>query len=197
MLCPDLKVFICAAFLDVLTLFSIRSLSSFRELYPGLAKSLQSVHGVLDSSSPLLPLQLQRVQALLSLLTQVTNTAGCHQELQTSMLRYRSGLSLFIHNLKKKIKPGFLSICMLSLSSQGEECPPPPPVSWGHVTGLQPSLLGHLKGFVKNLDNPLVRETCLLVIPAYLVYLHAYYHQLFRQVPVSALYCETGEVLLI
>lgn len=85
---------------------------------------------------------------------------------------------------------------MLPLSSQGEECPPPPPVSWGHVTGLQPSLLGHLKGFVKNLDNPLQRESCLLVIPAYLVYLHAYYHQLFRQVPVSAVYCETGKVLL-
>uniref|UniRef100_H3DIW6 RNA polymerase II associated protein 1 n=1 Tax=Tetraodon nigroviridis TaxID=99883 RepID=H3DIW6_TETNG len=124
----------------------------YTDLYPGLAKSLQSVHGVLDSSSPQLPLQLQRVQALLSLLTQVTNTAGCHQELQASMV-----------------------------SSQGEECPPPPPVSWGHVTGLQPSLLGHLKGFVKKLDNPVHRESCLVVIPAYLVYLHAYYHQLSRQ----------------
>lgn len=91
--------------------------------------------------------------------------------------------------LKKKKERNlifFSFVCMLSLSSQGEECPPPPPVSWGHVTGLQPSLLGHLKGFVKNLDNPLERETCLLVIPAYLVYLHAYYHQLFRQVPVSS-----------
>lgn len=76
-------------FFDALTFSSILS-SSFRELYPGLAKSLQSVHAVLDSSGPLLPLQLQRVQALLSLLTQVTNTAGCHQELQTSMVRYGS-----------------------------------------------------------------------------------------------------------
>lgn len=156
---------------------------------------MQSVHGVLDSSSPLLPLQLQRVQALLSLLTQVTNTAGCHQELQTCMVRYRSGWLLFVQYFK--IKPDcLLFICMFSLSSQGEEGPPPPPVSWGHVTGLQPSLLGHLKGFVKNLDNPLQRESCLLVIPAYLVYLHAYYHQLFRQVPVSAVYWETREVLL-
>uniref|UniRef100_A0A8C4HZG1 RNA polymerase II associated protein 1 n=1 Tax=Dicentrarchus labrax TaxID=13489 RepID=A0A8C4HZG1_DICLA len=52
------------------------------DLYPGLAKALQSVHRVLAPSDPLLPLQLQRVLALLSLLTQVTHTAGCHQELQ-------------------------------------------------------------------------------------------------------------------
>ncbi|KAL6105600.1 rpap1 [Pungitius sinensis] len=118
------------------------------DLYPGLAKTLQSVHAVLSLADPLFPLQLQRVLALLSLLTQVTHTAGCHQELQTGMV-----------------------------SCQGEECPPPPPVSWGHVTGLQASLLGHLRGFVKDLDNPV----SLVVIPAYLTYLEAYYHQLCRQ----------------
>ncbi|XP_037343044.2 RNA polymerase II-associated protein 1 isoform X2 [Pungitius pungitius] len=122
------------------------------DLYPGLAKTLQSVHAVLSLADPLLPLQLQRVLALLSLLTQVTHTAGCHQELQTGMV-----------------------------SCQGEECPPPPPVSWGHVTGLQASLLGHLRGFVKDLDNPVQRDVSLVVIPAYLTYLEAYYHQLSRQ----------------
>uniref|UniRef100_A0A8D3BG40 RNA polymerase II associated protein 1 n=1 Tax=Scophthalmus maximus TaxID=52904 RepID=A0A8D3BG40_SCOMX len=98
-------------------------------LYPALVKALQSVQRALNPSDPLLPLQLQRVLALLSFLTQVTHTAGCHQELQAGMV-----------------------------SSQGEECPPPPPVSWGHVTGLQASLLGHLKGFVKSLDNS-IRKT--------------------------------------
>lgn len=122
------------------------------DLYPGLGKVLQSVHRVLDPSDPLLPLQEQRILALLSLLTQVTHTAGCHQELQTGLV-----------------------------SSQGEECPPPPPVSWGHVTGLQAPLLGHLKSFVKSLDNPLQTESSLAVIPAYLVFLEAHYHQLSRQ----------------
>lgn len=75
----------------------------------------------------------------------------------------------------------FLSTCY-PLSSQGEECPPPPPVSWGHVTGLQASLLGHLKGFVKSLDNPVQRESSLALIPTYLAYLQAYYHQLSTQV---------------
>nr|XP_046269067.1 RNA polymerase II-associated protein 1 isoform X2 [Scatophagus argus] len=122
------------------------------DLYPGLAKALQSVHRVLAPSDPLLPLQLQRVLALICLLTQVTHTAGCHQELQAGVV-----------------------------SSQGEESPPPPPVSWGHVTGLQASLLGHLKGFVKSLDNPVQKESSLTVIPAYLAYLEAYYHHLSRQ----------------
>lgn len=76
-------------------------------------------------------------------------------------------------------------LCFL-FSSQGEECPPPPPVTWGHVTGLQASLLGHLKGFVKSLDNPVQQESSLAVIPAYLTYLEAYYHQLSRQVPLTA-----------
>lgn len=77
-------------------------------------------------------------------------------------------------------------------SSQGEECPPPPPVSWSHVTGLQAPLLGHLKGFVKSLDNSLQKESSLTLIPAYLVYLEAYYYQLSKQVRFSCfmpLYC--------
>uniref|UniRef100_A0A3B4ZRD7 RNA polymerase II associated protein 1 n=1 Tax=Stegastes partitus TaxID=144197 RepID=A0A3B4ZRD7_9TELE len=143
------------------------------DLYPALAKALQSVHRVLPPSDPLLPLQLQRLLALLSLLTQVTHTAGCHQELQAGVV-----------------------------SSQGDECPPPPPVSWGHVSGLQAALLGHLKGFVKSLDDPVQRDSSLTVIPAYLVYLEAYYHQLSRQncfKPVETLQeleLLTSEVLL-
>ncbi|XP_074548093.1 RNA polymerase II-associated protein 1 isoform X2 [Halichoeres trimaculatus] len=143
------------------------------DLYPSLAKALQSVHRVLNPSDPLWPLQLQWVLALLSLLTQVTHTAGCHQELQTGLV-----------------------------SSQGEECPPPPPVSWSHVTGLQASLLGHLKAFVKSLDDPVQKESSLAVIPSYLIYLQAHYHQLSRQScfkPVETLQeleLLTSEVLL-
>ncbi|XP_028252000.1 RNA polymerase II-associated protein 1 isoform X2 [Parambassis ranga] len=119
------------------------------DLYPALVKALQSVHRVLPSPHSL---QLQRHLALLSLLTQVTHTAGCHQELQAGMV-----------------------------SSRGEECLPPPPVTWGHVAGLQASLLGHLKSFVKSLDNPVQTDSSLALIPPYLVYLEAYYHQLSRQ----------------
>ncbi|RVE57278.1 hypothetical protein OJAV_G00214540 [Oryzias javanicus] len=122
------------------------------DLYSALLNSLQSGHRLAPPSDALRPLQLQRLSALLSLLTQVTHTAGCHQELQAGVL-----------------------------SAQGEECPPPPPVSWGHVSGLQASLLGHLKGLVKNLDSPVQRDSSLTLIPGFLVYLQAYYQQLSRQ----------------
>ncbi|XP_061650086.1 RNA polymerase II-associated protein 1 isoform X1 [Phyllopteryx taeniolatus] len=144
------------------------------ELYPALLTALQSVRRTLAPSDPLLHLQLQRVLALLALLTQVTHTAGCHQELQAGMV-----------------------------SSSGNECPPPPPpVSWGHVTGLPASLLGHLKSFTKGLDNPLQREGSLSLMPAYLMFFEAFYHQLSKQncfKPVEALHeleQLTSEVLL-
>ncbi|KAK2826025.1 hypothetical protein Q5P01_020239 [Channa striata] len=121
-------------------------------LYQALVKALQSFQQALIPSDPLLPLQLQRILALLSLFTQVTHTAGCHQELQAGMV-----------------------------SSKGEECPPPPPVSWSHVAGLQASLLGHLKGFVKSLNNPVLKDSSLTLIPSYLVYLEAYYRQISKQ----------------
>ncbi|XP_072221291.1 RNA polymerase II-associated protein 1 [Leuresthes tenuis] len=145
----------------------------YLDLYPALVKALQSVHRVLPPSDPLLPLHLQRFLALLSLLTQVTHSAGCHQEIQAGMV-----------------------------SAKGEVCPPPPPVSWGHVTGLQASLLGHLKAFVKSLDDQIQKDSSLALIPAYLVYLEAFYHQLSRQncfKPVETLQeleLLTSEVLL-
>ncbi|XP_043999307.1 RNA polymerase II-associated protein 1 [Gambusia affinis] len=140
------------------------------DLYPALVRTLQALNSILSTSDPL---QLRRLSALLCLLTQVTHTAGCHQELQAGMVR-----------------------------AQGQECPPPPPVSWGHVTGLQPLLLGHLKGLVKGLDNPVQRDGVLTLIPAYLVYLQAHYQHLSRQTcfkPVETLQdleLLTSEVLL-
>lgn len=70
----------------------------------------------------------------------------------------------------------------LTLSAQGEESRPPPPVSWSQVTGLQTPLLGHLKGFLKSLDVSLQKESSLTLLPAYLIYLEAYYRQLSKQV---------------
>ncbi|XP_077587918.1 RNA polymerase II-associated protein 1 isoform X2 [Stigmatopora nigra] len=122
------------------------------DLYPALLMALQSVRPTLAPSDPLVDLQLQKVLALLTLLTQVTHTAGCHQELQTGMI-----------------------------SPSGDECPPPPPVSWGHVVGLPASLLGHLKSFLKGLDNPRQRDSSLALIPAYLIYFEAFYYQLSKQ----------------
>uniref|UniRef100_A0A673Z478 RNA polymerase II associated protein 1 n=1 Tax=Salmo trutta TaxID=8032 RepID=A0A673Z478_SALTR len=117
----------------------------YTDLYPILVRVLQSAHRPWRPSDPLLPLELHRLQALLTLLTQVTHTAGCHQELQAGLV-----------------------------SSQGAECPPPPLVTWGHVTGLQPTMLGLLKGCVRTLGEPVQRESTLRLVPAYLVYMGQY-----------------------
>ncbi|XP_054653538.1 RNA polymerase II-associated protein 1 isoform X2 [Dunckerocampus dactyliophorus] len=143
------------------------------DLYPALVRSLQSFHRTLAPSDPLLQPQLQRVLALLALLIQVTHTAGCHQQLHAGMV-----------------------------SSRGDECPPPPPVSWGRVTGLPAPLLGHLKSFIKGLDNQAQKDVSLTLLPAYLLYFAAFYHQLTKQScfkPVETLYeleQLTSEVLL-
>lgn len=133
------------------------------DLYPALVKSLQSA-GRMVPSEPLQHERLQMLLALMCLLTQITHTAGCHQELQSTM-----------H------------------SSDAEECLPPPPVCWTHVSGLQPTVVSHLKGFVKGLDSDAQRKISLVLIPAYLVYLQAYYHQLSLQKSCSPL--ETLEEL--
>ncbi|XP_056446930.1 RNA polymerase II-associated protein 1 isoform X2 [Gadus chalcogrammus] len=129
---------------------------TYIELYSVLLRALQAVTRDLDSSGPLLAPQRQRVQALLALLTQVTHSAGCHQELHAAMLR----------------SPG----------PEDPAPPPPPPVSWGHVAGLQAPLVGQLKGLVAGLDGPAGRrESSLALIPGYLHCLGAHYQQLPKQ----------------
>uniref|UniRef100_A0AAR2JP44 RNA polymerase II associated protein 1 n=1 Tax=Pygocentrus nattereri TaxID=42514 RepID=A0AAR2JP44_PYGNA len=104
----------------------------YTDLYSVLVKALQAAHKPSAPSGPLLVLELHRVKALLVLLTQVTHTAGCHQELQSGLL-----------------------------NSQGTESLPPPPVTWSHVTGLQATLIGLLKGCVRALDDPGQRTSTL------------------------------------
>lgn len=41
---------------------------------------------------------------------------------------------------------------------------------------------------MKSLDSSLQKESSLTLIPAYLIYLEAYYRQLSKQVPFPALY---------
>ncbi|KAJ8353581.1 hypothetical protein SKAU_G00211480 [Synaphobranchus kaupii] len=122
----------------------------YRDLYPLIVKALQCVPRVWAPADPLRPLELHRLLGLLTLLTNVTHTAGCHQELQ-------------------------------SACDNSKECPPPPPVEWSHVTGLQPSILGWLKGCVRVLEEPAQRESVLILLPPQLLYLGAFYSQLSSQ----------------
>ncbi|XP_018583220.2 RNA polymerase II-associated protein 1 isoform X1 [Scleropages formosus] len=145
----------------------------YRDLYPILVQTLQSHPMRWPPGHVLRPLELQRVQALHTLLTNVTHTAGCHQELQASLT-----------------------------SPQETECPPPPSVEWGHVTGLQPPLLASLKACVKLLDEPGQKENILSLLPSHLLYLGAFYSQLSAQSSFQPVDCLqelevlTSEVLI-
>lgn len=69
-------------------------------------------------------------------------------------------------------------------SAQGTECPPPPPVLWSHVTGLQPTVISSLKGCVRALDGSSQMSSALILLPSYLLYVEAYYSQLCVQVGI-------------
>ncbi|XP_066550491.1 RNA polymerase II-associated protein 1 [Amia ocellicauda] len=148
----------------------------YKDLYPILVKALQAVPRAVsqtDPRDPLRPLALQRAQALLTLLNKVTHTAGCHQELQAD----------------------------LTGSLEGES-PPPPPVQWGHVTGLRPFVEGWMKVCVRGLADPAQHESSLSLAPANLLYLGAFYTQLKAQSSFRPVECLqemeslTAEVLL-
>lgn len=150
---------------EALRLFAVaasygQACNLYTDLYPVLVKRLQAGQQCCSSSEAVLLLELDRIRALLLLLTQVTHTAGCHEELQRGLL-----------------------------SSQGTECPPPPPVVWTHVTGLQPTVISSLKGCVRALDGPAQMSSALILLPSYLLYAEAFYSQLCLQSSFQPVQC--------
>ncbi|XP_033892509.3 RNA polymerase II-associated protein 1-like isoform X1 [Acipenser ruthenus] len=127
----------------------------YRELYPILVRALQCVPSLVtppDPEEPLHTLSLHRAEALVSLLTNITLTAGSEEELQREQTR-----------------------------NPESDSPPPPPVEWSHVTGLRPFLVGSLKSCVGGLSDPLLREGAQRLSTAILLYLGSFYTQLPAQ----------------
>uniref|UniRef100_A0A8C2DI55 RNA polymerase II-associated protein 1-like n=1 Tax=Cyprinus carpio TaxID=7962 RepID=A0A8C2DI55_CYPCA len=150
---------------EALRLFAVaasygQACNLYTDLYPVLVKRLQAGNLLCASSEAVPFLELDRIKALMVLLTRVTQTAGCHEELQRGLV-----------------------------SAQGTECPPPPPVVWSHVTGLQPTVISSLKGFVRALDGPAQMSSALILLPSYLLYIEAYYSQLCVQSSFQPVQC--------
>uniref|UniRef100_A0A8C1WNK5 RNA polymerase II associated protein 1 n=1 Tax=Cyprinus carpio TaxID=7962 RepID=A0A8C1WNK5_CYPCA len=150
---------------EALRLFAVaasygQACNLYTDLYPVLVKRLQAGNLLCASSEAVPILELDRIKALMVLLTRVTQTAGCHEELQRGLV-----------------------------SAQGTECPPPPPVVWSHVTGLQPTVISSLKGFVRALDGPAQMSSALILLPSYLLYIEAYYSQLCVQSSFQPVQC--------
>ncbi|XP_042630526.1 RNA polymerase II-associated protein 1 [Cyprinus carpio] len=150
---------------EALRLFAVaasygQACNLYTDLYPVLVKRLQAGNLLCASSEAVPFLELDRIKALMVLLTRVTQTAGSHEELQRGLV-----------------------------SAQGTACPPPPPVVWSHVTGLQPTVISSLKGFVRALDGPAQMSSALILLPSYLLYIEAYYSQLCVQSSFQPVQC--------
>ncbi|XP_043119480.1 RNA polymerase II-associated protein 1 isoform X2 [Puntigrus tetrazona] len=150
---------------EALRLFAVaasygQACNLYTDLYPVLVRKLQAGNRPCASSEAVLLLELDRIRALLVLLTQVTQTAGCHEELQRDLV-----------------------------SAQGTECPPPPLVVWSHVMGLQPTVISSLKGCVRALDGPAQMSSALILLPSHLLYVEAYYSQLCVQSSFQPVQC--------
>ncbi|XP_075049158.1 RNA polymerase II-associated protein 1 isoform X2 [Mixophyes fleayi] len=103
----------------------------YRDLYPVLLGILQSLPTLIascieGSGSPAI-LSIQRAAAVITLLSHVTQTAGCTAELEAQL-----------HSTSLDTEPQI----------------PPPPVSWANVTGLLPLVEGSLRRCLKEISHP-------------------------------------------
>ncbi|NXS53434.1 RPAP1 protein, partial [Brachypteracias leptosomus] len=135
----------------------------YRDLYPVLVRILQSLPQLLSSChgrSPLAELSVQRAAAVVTLLAQVTQTAGCTAELQAKLS-----------------------------SSEDTEQIPPPPVAWNQVSGLQPFLETSLKTFLQEISQTETWQTLQPLATTYVIYLGVYYSACSQQPSVNPIDC--------
>ncbi|XP_064421161.1 RNA polymerase II-associated protein 1 [Latimeria chalumnae] len=148
----------------------------YRDLYPVLMRILQSLPGLVSQQrrgDPGYVLSLKRAEALTTLLSNITQTAGCAIQLQAAF------------------------IC-----SDEREHIPPPLVNWSHVAGLKPFLECCLKRMLKETATLESHGPTYQLSAAILIYLGAYYSQLGQQRSFQPVDCLeeleelTAEVLL-
>ncbi|XP_043404014.1 RNA polymerase II-associated protein 1 isoform X10 [Chelonia mydas] len=154
-----------------------QSCDLYRDLYPVLVKILQSLPHLLSDcqENPTFPLSIQRATAVVTLLTHVTQTAGCTAELQAR----------------------------LSSSGPGDgEQIPPPPVTWNQVSGLRPFLETSLRRSVQEISRLETWQALQPLTTTYIIYLGVYYSVCSQQPSLNPIDCLeeverlTSEVLL-
>ncbi|KGL77894.1 RNA polymerase II-associated protein 1, partial [Tinamus guttatus] len=137
----------------------------YRDLYPVLVRILQSLPellGACHEKSPLLELSVQRAAALVTLLTHVTQMAGCAAELQAQQS---------------------------SNASEDEEQIPPPPVMWNQVSNLRPFLETSLKIILQEISQTETWQALQPLTTTYMIYLGVYYRACSQQPSVNPIDC--------
>ncbi|NWJ09131.1 RPAP1 protein, partial [Crypturellus undulatus] len=137
----------------------------YRDLYPVLVRILQSLPqllGTCHEKNALLELSVQRAAALVTLLTHVTQTAGCGAELQAQQS---------------------------SNGSEDEEQIPPPPVTWNQVSNLRPFLETSLKRILQEISQTETWQALQPLTTTYMIYLGVYYRACSQQPSVNPIDC--------
>uniref|UniRef100_A0A8D2KXG8 RNA polymerase II associated protein 1 n=1 Tax=Varanus komodoensis TaxID=61221 RepID=A0A8D2KXG8_VARKO len=134
----------------------------YRDLYPVLMKMVQSLTRLASSAqekNPTFELSIQRATAMMTLLTQVTQTAGCRAELQAQFSRYESDQI------------------------------PLPAVTWSQVSGFQPIVESNLKSCLKEISQADAWEALQPLASAYLLYMGVFYSNCSQQPSVNPVDC--------
>ncbi|XP_067895713.1 RNA polymerase II-associated protein 1 isoform X2 [Heterodontus francisci] len=129
----------------------------YKDFYPALMKMLQTLPSLVSQpkeENQLYGFYLQRAEALVCLLINITHSAGCAVELQAQLT--------------------------FSAGDQVEHIPPPP-IDWSHVAGIKPFLEGCVKRCLKEVSCPATWCTVRQLTATYITYLGTYYTKLTQQ----------------
>ncbi|XP_077120300.1 RNA polymerase II-associated protein 1 [Ranitomeya variabilis] len=135
----------------------------YRDLYPVLVGILQSFPALIASCKGSAPvtLPIQRAAALITLLSHVTQTAGCTAELEAQLR---------------------------STSVDSEPQVPPPPVSWADITGLPPLVEGCLRKCLQGISYSNI-DILQPLITTSINFLASYYKAASRQPSLDTVLC--------
>nr|XP_056707727.1 RNA polymerase II-associated protein 1 [Euleptes europaea] len=137
----------------------------YRDLYPVLVKMIPSLSHLVKSSeenTSIYNLSIERATAIVTLLSQITQTAGCRAELQARLSR--------------------------SGPEDGDQIPPPP-VSWSQVSGFRPLIETNLKKCLKVISELDTWQALQPLATTYVIYLGLYYNNCSQQPSVNAVDC--------
>ncbi|KAH0620625.1 hypothetical protein JD844_021280 [Phrynosoma platyrhinos] len=137
----------------------------YRDLYPVLMKMVPSLSQLASNflvNTATFELSVQRAAAIVTLLTQVTQTAGCRAELQAQLSRS---------------------------DPKGGDLIPPPLVTWSQVSGFRPIIESNLKQCLKEISQLDTWQALQPLTAACVLYLGVYYNHCSLQPSVNTIDC--------
>ncbi|XP_015671420.2 RNA polymerase II-associated protein 1 [Protobothrops mucrosquamatus] len=137
----------------------------YRDLYPVLMKTVSSLSQLTSSfqeNNTLIELSTQRAAAVVTLLTQVTQTASCQTELQAQLSRRGP--------------------------EEGDQIPPPP-ITWSQVAGFRPVIETNMKNCLKEITHMERWHTLQPLTMAYVTYMGMYYRNCRQQPVINPVDC--------